>query len=249
MLQHLEVITGKTTKGKSWEQIVYEIIIGDLIFGHKSREIPDRYMFFITEHINEIQLKGAELTTELLTIALQRILHGAVLHPKDIFPDEINLSEENKKLLTMYYMDRKMSEGAYVFLMRWPIELSLHKKKTRKLALAILFGLLEWIEPNGNVSKDDYMLGEYKDKALTLYLRAQDLVERNATFEEIFYRYATRSQWEKHKMWFSENFKRIDWNAFFRDTHVLDGCNFIERAVRKKKIKEEIKKISLKKAM
>ncbi len=253
IVRMLESITGKTLKGMPWQEVVEEGVLG-LIKDSKEWVVPEKYMKFLAEYPYEVNLYDRKVAVELFTIALQRIWHGAVPKTRQLFDIHLidihlNLSDEHKKLALYYYLSQPMTKGCYDFIMGQAMVTCLNAEATKALALEICFALLEWINPDGSVNKNVSMLGDFADEAASLFLRAEALVRVHASFEQIYYRYARKGQWEKHKMWFSENFKRIDWNAFFRDTHVLDGCNFIERAVRKKKIKEEIKTISLKKAM
>ena len=139
-----------------------------------------------------------------------------------------------------------MTEGCYNFIMKASETcLKNNDPEIRAHTLKILFGLLKHISPNGSVTHDYYALSNFKNKAVDLYVHARRLVEEYASFEELYRNYAQAGQWQKHKIWFGDNYEKLDWNKFFVDTNCLNG-NIYQRLCQRQAIKKELKMLSLK---
>lgn len=184
--------------------------------------ITDDFMNFVAKYINEIKAQSSMTAELLLEIALQRVLRCAVIVPSPMS----NWSKLLNKLPQKYsyyssFWDEEhiMTNGCYNFIMT-ALEHGFDNAKTKEEAADICFGLMAYISPDGKVSDQYYYIGDFKDKALQLYRRAQYLVEAHLTFEEIFPHYAVTSQWKKHQWWLTQNQAKIDWDKFFQQVYL-----------------------------
>ena len=150
--------------------------------------ITDDFMNFVAKYINEIKAQSSMTAELLLEIALQRVLRGAVIVPSPTSNWSTLLNKLPRKY--SYYSsfwdeEHIMTNGCYNFIMT-ALENGFDNAKTKEEAADICFGLMAYISPDGKVSDQYYYIGDFKDKALQLYRRAQYLVEAHLTFEEIF---------------------------------------------------------------
>ena len=240
MLREIEKTTGKSGLEKmSWKTIVDEVIL-PMMAGPKGTRwcINDRFMNFLAEFSYDVSLKDEYTATQMLEIALQRLSCGAVLHEPTPWPEPLN--KEYHAYSSYYDEPHILTEGCYNFILK-AMETCLKNKTTHFHALKILFGIIEHVTPNGELI-GMYVAEEVEPKMNIMYAHAIHLVEHpkmGATFDDLYTHYAKPGQWEKHKQWFADNLKQIDWKRFFADTKCLKGNPF-QRWQQKRAIKKEI---------
>ena len=226
----------------SWPKVVDEVILPKMAGPKETRWcINDMFMNLIADYADEISWNDKAIASALFEIALQRLSCGAVLHESTPWLDA--LPQQYWDYSSKWDEAHIMTQGCYNFIMKG-MERCLKESATRDHALKILFGLIKHITPNGIVSFGYYAIGDFKDKAVELYVHARWLAEEYATFDELYANYAQPGQWQKHQSWFADNIQRLDWNKFFKDTQCLEG-NFVARWRQKRHIKKELKKLSL----
>lgn len=243
MINYIEAKTGTTgLEKKSWKAIVDEVILPKLAGQRKTRWcINDMFMNFLAEFSYDVSLKDEYTATQMLEIALQRLSCGAVLHEPTPWPEPL---DTNYREYSSYYDESHvLTEGCFNFIMK-AMDSCLKNKITRSHALKILFGIIQHVDPNGNLIGSYYVSDKVETKMKTLYDHAVCLVEKYATFDELYANYAKPAQWEKHKLWFADNLSKVDWKRFFVDTKCLEG-NIFQRWLQKRAIKKQLKKLSL----
>jgi len=243
LITRIEKETGVQNLGlMSWSKIVNEVVLPKMAGPKETRwNINDMFMNFVADHAFEISWEDRTIAGVLFEIGLQRLSCGAVLHEPTSWPEP--LPKQYWDYSSKWDESHVMTQGCYNFIMK-AMETCLENSDTKDHALKILFGLLKHISPNGEVSHNYYALGEFKSKSVELYVHARRLVEKYAYFGELYANYAQPGQWQKHKLWFSDNIKKLNWNKFFADTQCLEG-NFVARWRQKRHIKKELKKLSL----
>lgn len=226
-------------ENKSWKEVVDLVILPKMAGPKKTRWcINDVFMNFVAEYASDISLKDTYTATAMLEVGLQRLSCGAVLHSATPWPQP--LPEEYWDYSSKWDEAHVMTEGCYNFITK-AMEECLKNETTRSHALAVLFGLMEHISPDGTVAYDYYALGDFKNKAAELFTYARDLAEKYASFDELVAQYVKPNQWQKHQLWFYKNYKKIDWEKFFADTKCAEG-NLFQRWNQRRSIKNQIKK-------
>ncbi len=239
----------KTTKTNNnladmpWQDIVDKVILPQMA-GHKENRwrIGDQFMQFMALYAQDVLQQDYSLGCILLEIALQRISNGAVLHEDDPTP--------TTKALPQKYWEYAstdepglMSEACFDFIAK-ALPIALKCAETKKHALAIAFGLLRHIRPNGEPRRD-YCLGysNYQPDGKLLYSWSRRWVEEYASEDELFRHYAKPEVWIYHKDWLAKlaQSKRLDWENFFKETGAADKGNFLQRWQTRRKVKESIR--------
>lgn len=230
---------------KNWSDIVNQVILPKMA-GPKNKAqsrymINDMFMNLIAKYAYDISCKDQTLAPILFEVALQRLSCGAVLHDSTPWPEPLPM--KYWEYSSRWDERHVMTEGCYNFIM-YGIEQALKFDMTRNHALKILFGLMEYTDANGNVASG-FMLSDFKDKAAKLYHHAETLVERHASFEEIFPYYARIGQWEKHILYLSQNKKKINWSVFFDKTQAVTQGNFISRRLQRNALRKKIERAAM----
>ncbi len=230
-----------------WKEIVDNIILPQLAYRAEQRNrIGDGFMKFMAEFAREVCDRDGYLGEIMLEIAMQRISDGAVVHQDDPTPTFNALPAPYKT-----YGSQNMCQGGepglmgkecFDFIVK-ALPVCLERPQTKSHALAIAFGLVRYLAPNGE-PLEGYMLGHYgyKPDGKALYALAKQWVENYATEEELFRHYAQPAQWKKHSLWFSKlaNDGLMDWKKFFAATQAAGNGNFFQRWLQRKKVKKEI---------
>ena len=135
-----------------------------------------------------------------------------------------------------------MGEEEYAFIMQ-ALPVCLQYDNTRTHALAIAFGILKHLTPEGEVS-DSYMFGttNFKPNGKALYAAALSWVMCHATWDELFRHFAQPKQWQKHKAWFKQEItsKKISWRKFFETTQAAGTGFFVKRWRNRARVEKEI---------
>lgn len=246
IISYIEKVTkAENLSSKSWQEIVDEIILPKMAGpqnGIQSRyKIDDMFMNLLAYFPREITEKNIVLAPVLFEIGLQRLSCGAVLHDDTPWPEP--LPKKYWEYSSKWDERHVMTEGGYNFIM-YGIEQALKFEMTRSHALKILFGLMQHISPIGNVD-NDYSLSDFEDKAAQLYCHAKSLVEKYASFEEIYPYYARPVQWEKHIFFLSKHKDKINWDDFFAKTKAVSKGNFISKRLQRNAIRKKIERAAM----
>lgn len=243
LILQIEKETGVTNLDKmSWHDIIDNVILPKMAGLVQNRwAISDIFMHFVANNAYDIYLIDKQKASILYEIALQRLSCGAVLHESTTWLE--TLPKKYWDYSSKWDETHVMTSGCYNFILK-AMEMCLKDEETKDHAQKILFGLLKHISPNGEVSHCYYHLADFKPKATELYFHAERLVEEYVSFEELYRNYAQPAQWQKHKLWFSQHYEKLDWKKFFVDTACLSG-NFIQRIKQRQSIKKELKKLAL----
>ena len=240
IINYIENVTNERNLSLlSWQEIVDKVVLPKMAGPEDTRWcINDMFMNLLAYFPQEITEKNIVLTPVLLEIALQRLSCGAVLHDPTPWPEP--LPKKYWKYSSKWDEKHVMTEGCYNFIMLG-IEQALKFEMTRNHALKILFGLMQYTDAVGNIYAG-FMLGDLKNKAAQLYCHAEKLVEKYASFDEIYPYYARQGQWEKHIVYLGEYIDKINWDDFFERTHAVTTKNFISRRIQRNAIRKKIKK-------
>lgn len=229
----------------NWQELVDKVILPKMA-GPKNKAqsrymINDMFMNLLANFPQEISEKNIVLAPILFEIGLQRLSCGAVLHDDTPWPEPLPM--KYREYSSRWDERHVMSEGCYNFIMNG-LEQSLNFEMTRDHALKILFGLMEYTDAAGNIYSG-FMLSSFKDKVTLLYRHAEKLVEKYASFEEIYPYYARAGQWKKHMLYLSLNKDKIDWDDFFKKLQAVKKGNFISRRLQRNAIRKQIENASL----
>lgn len=234
----IENVTGEQNlSSKTWQEIVDEVILPRMAGTRASRcSIGDMFLNFLAYFPSEISVKDLDLAPVLFEIGLQRLSCGAVIH--DEIPWLETLPKEYQQYSSSWDFNHTMTQGCYNFIMNG-LEIALKLKTTRDHALKILFGLMQYITPTGEVDSN-YVLGDFTDRAEKLFHHAEKLVETYASFEEIYPYYVCPVQWEKHLSYLGKNKDKLNWDDFFEKTKTVKKGNFISMRIHKNVIRKRI---------
>lgn len=229
-------------KSKSWKEVVDTIILPKMA-GRENREcINDKFMLLMAFHSYDVMLESVQMHSVLQQVALQRLSKGAVLH--DYVDELIPLPKEYSVYSSVHDKSHVMTEGCYEYIMSNAFEACFRDERNKKHAQEIAFGLIHYISPQGDIAWKYIFPKEFKCRGINLYTKATYLVEKHCDFETIFSHYAQEEQWQKHKLWFAQNYSKIKWSEFFKRTNALSG-NFLKRFFQRQKIKRNLYKLSL----
>lgn len=224
IFSYLEKTTGvENLSEKPWKEVVNQVILPRLAgrAEYRNRIYPE-YMKFLSLFAKEVCIKDNYLGEIMLEIAMQRISNGAVLHEDDKTPTFEALPEAYREYASQNYClggePGLMGEEEYAFIMQ-ALPVCLQYDNTRTHALAIAFGILKHLTPEGEVS-DSYMFGttNFKPNGKALYAAALSWVISHATWDELFHHFAQPAQWQKHKKWFKQEIEcgNLTWKDFFK---------------------------------
>ena len=235
---YIENVTGeKNLSSKSWQEIVDDVILPKMAGPKDTRWcINDMYMNLLAKFARDISAKDLTLAPVLFEIGLQRLSCGAVLHAPTPWPEP--LPKKYWGYSSKWDENHVMTDGCYNFIMEG-LEQCLKFDMTRNHALKILFGIMQYTDGKGNIDAN-FMLGNFKNKAAQLYLRAEKLAEQYASFEEIYPYYTRVGQWEKHMAYLGKNKDKINWKDFFERTQAVAKKNFISAKLLKNSIRKKI---------
>ena len=249
LFSYLEKVTGvNNLENRSWQDVVDNVILPKLAYPANQRDrIGDNFMKFMAEFTQDVCRKDEHLGNIMLEIAMQRISDGAVLHPDDPTPTVEALPQAYRTYGSQSgYMGGEpglMSKECEDFIVN-ALPVCLEHAKTRGHALAIAFGLVHYLNEDGE-EQDGYMLDSvaYAPNGKLLYTLARQWVEKYADEETIFRHYAQPNQWRKHIAWFAEQEKaeKLDWENFFAATKAAGEGNFFKRWQNKLRIQKEIR--------
>ena len=224
IFSYLEKATGvENLSEKPWTEVVNNVILPKLAgrAEYRNRIYPE-FMKFLALYADTVCRKDNYLGEIMLEIAMQRISNGAVLHEDDKTPTFEALPEAYREYASQNYClggePRLMGEAEYAFIMQ-ALPVCLKHEKLRAHALAIAFGILKHLTPEGEVS-DSYMFGttNFKPNGKALYAAALSWVISHATWDELFHHFAQPAQWQKHKKWFKQEIEcgNLTWKDFFK---------------------------------
>lgn len=245
LIKQIEKETGVSNLNRmTWLEIVDNVILPQMAGPRKTRWcINDMFLNFVANNVYALEVTDKDSLTVMLEIGLQRLSCGAVLHEATPWPEP--LPQKYWDYSSKWDEGHIMTEGCYNFIIK-AMETCLKNETTKSHALKILFGLINHISPDGTF--DYHAFNKVKDKIINLYTYAERLVEKYATFEELYRNYATPGQWQKHRIWFANHYARIPWKKFFEDTKCVKG-NFIQKFRQRNTIKKNLKRISLPQVM
>ena len=221
---YLEKETGvENLSSMPWTEVVNNVILPKLAgrAEYRNRIYPE-FMKFLALYADTVCRKDNYLGEILLEIAMQRISNGAVLHEDDTTPTFKALPEAYREYASQNYClggePGLMGKEEYAFIMQ-ALPVCLQHEKLRNHALAIAFGILKHLTPEG-VADNDYMFGTatFKPNGKALYEAALSWVMNNASRRELFRHFAQPEQWPKHKTWFKQEIKcgNLTWKNFFK---------------------------------
>lgn len=248
IFSYLEKATGvKNLSSMPWTEVVNQVILPKLAgrAEYRNRIYPE-YMKFLAHYADTVCRTDNYLGEIMLEIGMQRISNGAVLHEDDKTPTFKALPEAYREYASQNYClggePGLMGEAEYAFIMQ-ALPVCLHHEKLRAHALAIAFGILKHLTPEGEVA-DDYMFGTitYKPNGKALYEAALSWVMCHATWDELFRHFAQPKQWQKHKAWFKQEItsKKISWRKFFETTQAAGTGFFVKRWRNRARVEKEI---------
>ena len=243
LILKIEKVTGVSNlNNMSWNEVVEKVVLPKMAGPKGTRWcINDMFMNFVADNAYSIYIADKYLAGVLFEIALQRLSCGAVLHDGTPWPEP--LPKQYWDYSSRWDESHVMTNGCYNFIMK-AIDTCMKCEMTRSHALKVLLGLVSYISPDGAVNYGYLLPEEIEKKSAELYAKAKRTAEEFGTFEEIYQSYARPGQWQKHKIWFGNNFDKLDWKEFFIDTKCLEG-NFIQRLCQRRAIKNELKRLSL----
>lgn len=221
---YLEKETGvENLSSMAWTEVVNNVILPKLAgrAEYRNRIYPE-FMKFLALYADTVCRKDNYLGEILLEIAMQRISNGAVLHEDDTTPTFKALPEAYREYGSQnYHLGGEpglMGKEEYAFIMQ-ALPVCLQHDNTRSHALAIAFGILKHLTPEGKVA-DDYMFGtlSFKPDGKALYEAALSWVISYALWDELFRHFAQPTQWQKHKKWLKQEIKcgNLTWKNFFK---------------------------------
>lgn len=248
MISYIEKATGvNNLSERPWAEVVNNVILPKLAgrAEYRSRIYPE-FMKFLALYADTVCRKDNYLGEILLEIAMQRISNGAVLHEDDKTPTFEALPEAYREYASQNYClggePGLMGEEEYAFIMQ-ALPVCLKHEKLLNHALAIAFGILKHLTPEGEVA-DGYMFGTtcFKPDGKALYEAALSRVISYATWDELFRHFAQPEQWQKHKKWFKQEIecKNLTWKQFFEATQAAGTGFFAKRWRNRARIKKEI---------
>lgn len=226
----------------SWQEIVEKVVLPKMAGPRETRWcINDMFMNFVADNAYSIYITDKYLAGVLFEIALQRLSCGAVLHEPTSWPEP--LPKQYWDYSSKWDEAHVMTDGCYNFLCK-AMDACMKCEMTRSHALKVLLGLVSHISPNGSVNYGYLLPKEIEKNSVKLYAYAERTAEEFGTFEELYQSYARPEQWAKHKVWFADHLKDLDWDKFFKDTKCLKG-NFFQHLLQRRAIKRELEKLSL----
>lgn len=247
IFSYLEKTTGvKNLSQKPWAEVVNKVILPKLAGRAENRiRIYPEFMKFLALYAKEAYVKNPYLGEIMLEIAMQRISNGAVLHEDDKTPTFEALPRTYREYASQNYClggePGLMGEAEYAFIMQ-ALPVCLQHDNTHAHALAIAFGILKHLTPEGKVA-DDYTFGTatFKPDGKALYEAALSWVMNNASRRELFRHFAQPEQWPKHKAWFKQEIKcgNLTWKNFFKAIEAPKS-GFFKRWRTRARIKKEI---------
>ena len=241
MISYIQQVTNtRGLREKQWQEIVNEVILPKMA-GKGEKPIKEDLLNLMAIYSYSIQCEDLRLHEVLLEICLQRISNGAVMHDYVDYPP-INPYREYS---SMGRQKAGLTPAVVNFIVSNAMNAAVVSKALRSHALAILFGIIEDISPEG-LARNGYKIPQSIDFIAVKEMRkkALSLVMKHATWEELFDQLAREEIWEEHKMFLSEHYEKIDWDKFFLQTKMLNG-NFFQRWRQKRRIKKEIKTYAL----
>lgn len=253
LFSYLEKVTGvNNLENRSWQDIVDNVILPKMAYPAELRNrIGNAFMKFMAEFTQDVCRKDEHLGNIMLEIAMQRISDGAVLHPDDPTPTFEALPQAYRTYGSQNgYLGGEpglMGKECEDFIVN-ALPVCLEHAKTRSHALAIAFGLVHYLNEDGE-EQEGYMLGTvgYAPNGKLLYTLAKQWAEKYADEETIFRHYAQPNQWRKHIAWFAEQEKaeKLDWENFFAATKAAKDGNVFVRFKTRLRIQKEIRACAL----
>ena len=229
MIHYIQQMTyTRGLKSKKWKQIVDEIIMPKMA-GEGNEPIKDDLLNLLTFHSIAVLTESYQLHQTMMKIALQRISRGAVDHESIVFPA---LEDKYSEYASTKRKTARMSVGCYNFIMGQAMDYCLNNKVLKHHAIAILFGIVEHISPYGYARVSPYGYargGSYipvifnQIQAISLRNRALRLLNKHASFNELYEHFARPEVWKEHKAFFAQNRSKIVWEHFFIKTNSLSG--------------------------
>ena len=218
-------------KNMPWKKCVIDVMLPTMA-GHQNNRwrIADPFMKFMARYAKEVVMEDFRVGINLLEIAMQRLSNGAVLHEAASWPEP--LEKEYWSYSSRWDEPGLMSEGCYQFIVSG-LPVCLQYQETREHALKILFGLISYLDADGTLQSGYMLPDEFKREGAFLYGFAKTQIEKNAKMEEVYRHYAQPEEWKKHKSWFAEHAKEMNWKEFFSKIRVKGFFN-------KRRIKKEI---------
>lgn len=247
IFSYLEKTTGVQNLSKMpWQEVVDNVILPKLAgrAEYRSRIYPE-VMKFLSLFADDVCRKDNYLGEILLEIGMQRISDGAVLHEDDPTPTFKALPEKYREYGSQNGFiggePGLMGEEEYDFIMQ-ALPVCMRHPNLLHHALAITFGLLKHLTPEGEVV-GDYMFGtlNFQPDGKAMYAAAKSWAISNATWDELFTHFAQPDQWQKHKAWIKQeiNSKNMNWSQFLQAVeNKNDG--YVKRLQNRKRIKKEI---------
>lgn len=253
LFSYLEKVTGvNNLENRSWQDVVDNVILPMMAYpANRRNRIGNAFMKFMAEFTQDVCRKDEHLGNIMLEIAMQRISDGAVLHPDDPTPTFEALPQAYRTYGSQNgYLGGEpglMGKECEDFIVN-ALPVCLEHAKTRSHALAIAFGLVHYLNEDGE-EQEGYMLDSvaYAPNGKLLYTLAKQWAEKYADEETIFRHYAQPNQWRKHIAWFAEQEKaeKLDWENFFAATKAAGEGNFFKRWQNKLRIQKEIRACAL----
>lgn len=253
LFSYLEKVTGvNNLENRSWQDVVDNVILPMMAYPADQRNrIGNAFMKFMAEFTQDVCRKDEHLGNIMLEIAMQRISDGAVLHPEDQTPTFEALPQAYRTYGSQNgYLGGEpglMGKECEDFIVN-ALPVCLEHAKTRSHALAITFGLVHYLNEDGE-EQEGYMLDSvaYAPNGKLLYTLAKQWAEKYADEETIFRHYAQPNQWRKHIAWFAEQEKaeKLDWENFFAATKAAKDGNVFVRFKTRLRIQKEIRACAL----
>ena len=246
VLSYVERETGvNNLENRSWQDVVDNVILPMMAYPANQRNrIGNAFMKFMAEFTQDVCRKDEHLGNIMLEIAMQRISDGAAPTFEALPQAYRTYGSQNGYLGGEAGLMGKECEDFIVNA----LPVCLEHAKTRSHALAIAFGLVHYLNEDGE-EQEGYMLGTvgYAPNGKLLYTLAKQWAEKYADEETIFRHYAQPNQWRKHIAWFAEQEKaeKLDWENFFAATKAAKDGNVFVRFKTRLRIQKEIRACAL----
>ena len=171
--------------------------------------ISDDFMELMADFGQELYKKNAFIGQVLFKIAMQRISHGAVTH--NLRTILTQLPAPYRKYSVYFDEPAPMSLGCFHFIQKQGAFV-LQLESCHEHMEDILFGIIDHLDKNGH-EQGGLMLSSAVDGA-TLYQQAWIILHKCISFEKLWQHCATPDGWQQRKVFFQENWKRIDHKEF-----------------------------------
>lgn len=208
-------LTGKRNEGifkMSDQDLIEYVILAQIVKptgpDTRGKYISDDFMELMADFGQELYKKDVLIGQVLFEVAMQRISYDAIHNQRTILT---SLPAPYRKYSVYFDEPGPISLGCFHFLQKQG-EFVLGIDGCRKHMEDILFGIIDHWDKNGH-EQGEHMLPSAVDGA-TLYQQAWIILHKCIPFKKLWQHCATPDSWQQRKVFFQENWKRIDHKEF-----------------------------------